>query len=78
MPWVQCGTVRLIYFQAVLLWIHGGGFNLGSANSIAFNGAFLADKEDVVVVSIQYRMNIFGFPGANCLSAAKKLGILTE
>lgn len=40
--------------KAVMLWIHGGGFTGGSSNSSIFNGAHLADQEDVVVVSIKY------------------------
>jgi cholinesterase len=56
---------------AVLLWIHGGGFNMGGSNSAMFEGATLADKEDVVVVSINYRMNIFGFPVCICLIASE-------
>ena len=38
------------------------GFNYGSANLLIYNGQFLADREDVVVVTINYRTNIFGFP----------------
>ncbi|KAL7554356.1 hypothetical protein ACHAWF_017798 [Thalassiosira exigua] len=45
----------------VMLWIHGGGFVFGSGNHANFNGANLAGNEDVVVVTINYRLNVFGF-----------------
>ncbi|XP_067939727.1 acylcarnitine hydrolase-like [Watersipora subatra] len=45
--------------KSVMLWIHGGGFAFGKSND--FNGAILAASENVVVVTINYRLNIFGF-----------------
>ncbi|KAL4877073.1 Alpha/Beta hydrolase protein [Aspergillus karnatakaensis] len=50
--------------KAVLFWIYGGGFSIGSSNSPVYDGSILADENDVVVVSINYRLNIFGFSGA--------------
>ncbi|CZT49302.1 related to acetylcholinesterase precursor [Rhynchosporium secalis] len=50
--------------KAVLLWIHGGSFNTGTSNIRAYNGYHLADTQDIIIVSINYRLNIFGFPGA--------------
>jgi len=50
--------------KAVMIWIYGGGFNSGRSTSPTYNGARLADEHDVVVVSINYRVNIFGFPRA--------------
>ncbi|KAL2823302.1 cholinesterase [Aspergillus cavernicola] len=50
--------------KAVLFWIYGGGFSIGSANSPVYDGSILADENDVVVVSFNYRLNIFGFSGA--------------
>ncbi|PQE08409.1 hypothetical protein CJF30_00005273 [Rutstroemia sp. NJR-2017a BBW] len=49
--------------KAVLLWIYGGGFNSGSTAIRAYNGQHIVDEEDVIVVSVNYRVNIFGFPG---------------
>ncbi|KAF1810959.1 alpha/beta-hydrolase [Eremomyces bilateralis CBS 781.70] len=51
--------------KAVLLWIYGGGFNSGNSQSPAYNGARLANDMDVIVVSVNYRVNIFGFPGVS-------------
>ncbi|KAH8703544.1 putative carboxylesterase [Talaromyces proteolyticus] len=49
--------------KAVLFWIYGGGFKTGSTNVTGYNGKYIADLEDVVIVSANYRLNIFGFPG---------------
>lgn len=46
--------------KAVLLWIYGGGFALGNTASPTYNGARLAAEHDVVVVSANYRLNVFG------------------
>ncbi|XP_070686336.1 cocaine esterase [Pempheris klunzingeri] len=43
----------------VMVWIHGGGFTLGSASS--YDGSALAAYQDVVVVLIQYRLGFLGF-----------------
>lgn len=39
--------------KAVLLWIYGGGFTTGNSDSPTYNGQFIADQEDVVLVSIK-------------------------
>ncbi|RUS76068.1 hypothetical protein EGW08_016172 [Elysia chlorotica] len=43
----------------VMVWIHGGGFNLGSGSD--YNGAYLATKGQVVVVTLNYRLGPLGF-----------------
>jgi len=43
------------------VWLHGGGFTSGSGNYLIYDGTWLAKKEDVVVVSVTHRLNIFGF-----------------
>ena len=45
--------------RPVLFWIHGGGLTTGSAND--YNGSMLAKQGDVVVVTINYRLGLFGF-----------------
>jgi para-nitrobenzyl esterase len=47
--------------RPVLVWLHGGGYSTGSPNMIPYDGANLARKHDVVVVSITHRLNVFGF-----------------
>ncbi|KAM5207153.1 liver carboxylesterase 1 isoform 3-T7 [Hipposideros larvatus] len=43
----------------VMVWIHGGGLIVGGAST--YNGQVLAAHENVVVVTIQYRLGIWGF-----------------
>lgn len=47
--------------RPVMVWLHGGGFNSGSGGSIRYDGTNLADRQDVVVVTLNHRLNIFGF-----------------
>jgi para-nitrobenzyl esterase len=47
--------------RPVLVWLHGGGYAAGSPNMIPYDGANLARRHDVVVVSITHRLNVFGF-----------------
>ena len=39
--------------KAVMVWIYGGGFDIGSTASPAYNGARLAEEQDVIVVSMK-------------------------
>lgn len=50
--------------KAVMIWIYGGGFGSGKSSTPMYNGARLAEEHDVVVVSVNYRVNIYGFPRA--------------
>lgn len=43
----------------VMVWIHGGGFRTGHGAHPMYNGVRLAEK-GVVVVTINYRLNVFG------------------
>src|SRR6059058_3668239 len=44
-----------------MVWLHGGAFAYGSGNRAVTEGANLARRGDVVVVSVNHRLNIFGF-----------------
>jgi len=46
--------------RPVMLWFHGGGFEAGSASQKVYDGARLAARGDVVIVSINHRLNVFG------------------
>ncbi|KAF4453063.1 hypothetical protein F53441_4294 [Fusarium austroafricanum] len=48
--------------KPVAFWIHGGGFSQGSGSLSYYVGSKMAGYEDLVVVTINYRTNIFGFP----------------
>jgi len=47
--------------RPVMVWIHGGSFTYGSGSSPLYDGASFAAKGDVVVVTINYRLGVFGF-----------------
>ena len=42
----------------VMVWLHGGGFIYGDAGN--HNGAYIAAKHNMIVVNIQYRLDVFG------------------
>ena len=48
--------------RPVLVWLHGGGFSAGSAiEHIAYDGANMSRLGNVVVVSINHRLNVLGY-----------------
>ncbi len=47
--------------RPVMFWIHGGGFSTGSGSSPWYDGTNVAKKQDVVVVTINHRLNVFGY-----------------
>jgi para-nitrobenzyl esterase len=47
--------------RPVMFWCHGGGFASGSGSSPDTNGTNLARRGDVVVVTINHRLNVLGF-----------------
>ena len=47
--------------KPVMVWLHGGGFSTGSASLPLYDGAHLAAIGDVVVVSVNHRLNAFGY-----------------
>lgn len=48
--------------RPVMFWIHGGGFNDGSSIEMyAYDGANLSKDENVVVVSVNHRLNMLGY-----------------
>ena len=47
--------------RPVMVWLHGGGYATGSGGFIVYDGAELARKHDVVVVTVNHRLNVFGF-----------------
>ena len=46
--------------RPVMVWFHGGAFAYGNANTPRTRGSRLAAKNDVVVVTVNQRLNIFG------------------
>ncbi|KAK7050253.1 carboxylic ester hydrolase [Favolaschia claudopus] len=46
----------------VVVWIYGGALAFGTAWTPEYDGASLASNQNVVVVTFNYRTNVFGFP----------------
>lgn len=47
--------------RPVMVWLHGGGFSSLSGSSPMYDGIALASQGDVVVVTLNHRLNVFGF-----------------
>jgi len=47
--------------KPVMVWVHGGAYVLGSSSQPLYDGRRLASGGDVVVVSLNYRIGVFGF-----------------
>ena len=47
--------------RPVMVWMHGGGFTSLSGSRNVFDGTRLARKGDVVVVTLNHRLNVFGY-----------------
>lgn len=58
--------------RPVMVWLHGGAFTIGATSLPVYDGELLASEQDVVVVSVGYRLGalgwLHGLPGvtANC------------
>jgi para-nitrobenzyl esterase len=62
--------------RPVMVWIHGGGFVIGSGSQPIYDGGPLARRGDVVVVTINYRLGALGFLDAT--GACPELGAATN
>ena len=47
--------------RPVMFWLHGGGFAVGASDDPITDGKILAEKGDIVLVSVNHRLNILGF-----------------
>ncbi|KAK0519510.1 hypothetical protein OC834_007355 [Tilletia horrida] len=56
-PTSACSTSNL----GVLVWIHGGSFIGGSSTNAGLDASALATKQNLVIVTLQYRLGLFGF-----------------
>lgn len=59
----------------VLVWIHGGGNTVGSGSDELFDGHALASKQNVVVVTFNYRLGALGFLAHAALNAESDAGV---
>lgn len=58
----------------VAMWIHGGGFSGGTGHELEFRSAAYA-AENVILVTINYRLNIFGFLAHPALTEEDPLAV---
>ena len=61
---------------AVMVWIHGGRFALGSSSH--YPGGVLAAFNDVIVVSLNYRLGILGFLNVPGTEVKGNYGIMDQ
>ncbi len=47
--------------RPVLVWLHGGAFIFDAGSNPMFHGAAMARRGDVVVVTLNYRLGLFGY-----------------
>jgi para-nitrobenzyl esterase len=47
--------------RPVMVWLHGRGFAGGAGSEGWYNGANLAKRGDAVVITINHRLNVFGY-----------------
>ncbi len=47
--------------RPTMVWLHGGGFANGSGGAAMYDGAALARRGDTVVVTLNHRLNVFGY-----------------
>lgn len=64
---------RSLQKRPVMVWIHGGGFTVGSGTF--YDGGNLAAKGDVVVVNLNYRLGAFGYLAHPSLAKESAQGI---
>lgn len=64
--------------RPVLVFFHGGGFTTGSGSLPLYDGERLATNQDIVVVTVNYRLGILGWPPfqAHGPAESNNLGLL--
>lgn len=67
-----CDSAR----RPVLVWVHGGAFVTGTGAMPWYDGCALARRGDVVVVTINYRLGVFGFLGTRNVGLDDQLAAL--
>jgi para-nitrobenzyl esterase len=66
------GAVR----RPVVVWVHGGGFFMGAGAN--YDARRFAGRGDVVVVTINYRLGVFGFFGLPGLEGSGTFGLADQ
>jgi para-nitrobenzyl esterase len=58
---INVWTPELTGRRPVMVWLHGGGFANGSGGAAMYDGGALARRGDVVTVTVNHRLNVFGY-----------------
>jgi para-nitrobenzyl esterase len=69
--------------RPVMVWIHGGGFSLGSGSQKGYNTGHIVQKGDIVLVTINYRVGPLGYiylggHGGDAWGASANVGQLDQ
>jgi len=72
--WVPYRTRR----SPVMVWIYGGGFYSGTTTLNLYDGKILADHNNIIVVSIGYRVGAFGFLSLDHPTAPGNAGMFDQ
>lgn len=58
--------------KPVMVWLHGGAYVLGASSQPLYDGSRLASRGDVIIVSLNYRVGVFGFLDLSALSGRRQ------
>lgn len=61
--------------RPVMVWFHGGGFASGNGGYTIYDGSNLAARRDVVAVSVNHRLNSFGFTDLSAFGGGSNVGM---
>jgi para-nitrobenzyl esterase len=64
--------------RPVMVWVHGGGWIYEGTEDPLYSGEHLAARGDVVVVSMEYRLGIFGFSHFDEIPGSGNAGLLDQ
>ena len=59
----------------MIVEVHGGGYFAGSGDYLAYDGSVFVAKENVVVVTLNYRLGVLGFFGLGTEDAPGNNGL---
>ncbi len=62
----------------VIIWLHGGGFKTGSSTSSLDDPKLFVSETNLIYVTIEYRLSIFGFLYMDHENAPGNMGLLDQ
>ncbi|PQE04500.1 carboxylesterase hlo protein [Rutstroemia sp. NJR-2017a BVV2] len=78
-PVIANRTAERSTLLPVMVWIYGGGLQFGYGGLPVYDGSSIAGHQGVLVVTFNYRTNVFGFPNSPELPRSKiNLGFLDQ